>query len=235
MALNALQRRFRRARCDAVCHGALQPGKAGKMPDDLLIRKPVGQGFQLRSGVIQQGISTLSIEFCQGIVQQVARPCGTAKNDLCILGPMMRLQCLGQARPDFRDLRFGVGQFVNAVDENDHIAGFEIGDQAHKGHVHARQCLMRGQNNNAKLAAADRLHCDLFTHQECVVHAGRVTHTELYGRGFMGHVDVSGFGDVGEATSILGRLRVILKIITQADIAFDQLIVEKAVIMFLAQ
>ena len=137
---------------------------------------------------------------------------------------------------DLDHLGGGVLQLVDPVDEDDDIAGLQVRDQSDQPHVGRGQGLMRRQHDNADPAVAHRPDRHLLAHQEGVVHAGRVADAHLEGHAAAMQIQIGRAGDVGEPAllAVFGRV-VAEEIVAKADVAFQQVAVEIAVVVFLTQ
>jgi hypothetical protein len=160
---------------------------------------------------------------------------GAAEDDLGIGRPVVALQRRADAVADLAHLVGGVRQLVDAVHEDHHLARADVRDQPDQRHVHRGQRLVRRQDDDADAAVADRADRDLLAHHEGVVHAGRVPDAELHRK--LGPVEqkVGRLGDVGEASLHLGRAAFAREIVAEADVAFDQRLVEALVVVLLAE
>jgi hypothetical protein len=168
-------------------------------------------------------------------VERVGRPMGAAEEDRGVGGSVLRLQRLADAVADLGDLAHRIAQFIDAVHEDDDVAGADVGDHPDQRHVDRRQRLVRRQDHDADPARPDRVDGDLLAHEEGVVHAGRVAHAHRPDKALLAQVEFRRLGDVGEPALPVVGLVDRVDIIAEADVALHQFGIDIAVIMLLPE
>jgi hypothetical protein len=160
---------------------------------------------------------------------------GGGEDDLRVLRPVELRQRLDDAVADLGHLVDRVRQFVDPVHHDDDFARLHVGDHPDQGKVDRRQRLVRGQNDDAETAFADRPDGDLLADHERVVHTGRVADAKRHRQLRARNEKLGGFRDVRETPLVRAGFGVIFEIVAKADVTLDQIAVDMRVIVLLAQ
>ncbi len=162
-------------------------------------------------------------------------PGGTAEQYFRIDRPIMPAQRFADGFADLGDVAAWVVQFVDAVDEDDHITRPQGRDHADHRQIDRCQSLRRGQHDDAKPAAAQRVDGDLLADHEGVVHPRRVLDAKSDRQSGLLQPEISGPSDVRKAAAFPVAPGDFPEVIAHADIPFDKGRVEPVVVMRLTK
>ena len=184
-----------------------EPWQAGQLPDQFVGRGVAVPGLRRSLGPVHQRICAGRGDVGDLFGQDFARPIGAAENDRGVGGPLVARESRTDAGFDLMDLMAGVGQFVDAVDENDDIARLQVRDQPDQPEVGRGQRLLGRQHDHADAAVTDGSDGHLFAHQERVVHPRRVANAQLAGQVAAMQIQIGRAGDIGEPALFAGIFR----------------------------